>query len=275
MGANQAEKGTDMMKHSFLLWMLVMSLFGFSQEQISVELQNTIVLNADKFIGINMFDEQFVVKDNTLLKTTSDQEYAYKNIQLGDMHTIGIINTLQSSIFYKDFNVFVQLDKKLGELNTIDFNTISDFSTVTYAAMTSNKRLWIFNSDTQQLQIYNPQHDSIEASTIPLQESMLKFYSNYNFCWALSATKLLQFNVYGNLLNTYALEDYDDFVYYKGYFVLKKSNELFLLSAEETIPKKIILQEIPIKDFSVTNETLYIYTGKELYSFAINLKQTD
>lgn len=264
-----------MMKHSILLWVLVMSLFGFSQEQISVELQNTITLEVDKFIGINMFDEQFVVKNNTLLKSTSDQEYAYKNIQLGDMHTIGIINTLQSSVFYKDFNVFMQLDKKLGELHTIDFNALSNFSTVTYAAMTSNKRLWIFNSDTQQLQIYNPQHDSIEVSTIPLQEPIIKFYSNYNFCWALSDTKLLQFNVYGNLLNSYTLDAYEDFVYYKGFFVLKKSNELFLLSEEETLPKKLILPEIPIKDFSVTNETLYIYTGKELHSFAINLKQTD
>lgn len=275
MGANQTETGIGMMRNSILLYVLFMSLAGFSQEDKTVELQEIITLVTDKFIGINMFDEQFVVKDNTLLKTTSDQEYAYKNIQFGDMHTIGIINTLQSSIFYKDFNVFVQLDKKLGELHTIDFNTLSNFSTVTYAAMTSNKRLWIFNSDTQQLQIYNPQHDSIEVSTIPLQEPILKFYSNYNFCWALSATKLLQFNVYGNLLNTYALDAYEDFVYYKGFFVLKKSNELFLLSAEETIPKKIILPEIPIKDFSVTNETLYIYTGKELHSFAINLKQTD
>jgi hypothetical protein len=275
MVANQTKKRPDMIKNIVLLCVLLVSFLGISQEHKTVEFINAIKLDADTFIGVNMFNEQFYIKDNTLFKKTSKNVYSYKNIELGDIHTVGIINSFQSSVFYKDFNMFVQLDKKLGELYTIDFNTLSNFSTVTYAAITSNKRLWIFNSDTQQLQIYNPQHNNIEVSTIPLQEPVLKFYSNYNFCWVLSKTKLLQFNIYGNLLNSYALKSYDDFVYYKGLFILQKANELFLLSSEETVPKKIILPEIPIKDFSVTNETLYIYTGKELYSFTINLKQTE
>lgn len=260
---------------SVLLWFLIIGWSVFSQESKTLELKKVVALKVDEFIGVNMFDDLFFIKDNTLFKDTSKGAYSYKNVQLGRINNVGIVNALQSSVFYKDFNAFVQLDKKLGELNTIDFNALISFNSVAYVAITSNKRLWVFNSDTQQLQVYNPQHDIIEVSTTPLQDPILKFHSNYNFCWALSTTKLLQFNVYGTLLNTYILEDYEDFVYYKGFFVLKKANELFLLSAEETSPKKIILPEIPIKDFSVTNETLYIYTGKELHSFVLNLKQTN
>jgi len=35
----------------------------------------------------------------------------------------------------------------------------------------------------------------------------------------------------------------------------------------------IELAQFTVKDFSVTNETLYIYDGKELHSFKINLNK--
>lgn len=250
----------------------MMSWCGHTQEKFAVEFQKSIKLNADKFIGVNMFDEQFIIQDNTLLKVTNDKEFAYNNVQLGAIHDVNIINSLQYSVFHKDFNVYVQLDKKLGVQNTINFNNSTNLSGVSYAATTSNKRLWVFNSDTQQLQIYNPQHDNIEAESMPIQHQVLKLYSNYNFCWVLSKTTLQQFNVYGNLLNSYALEGYDDFTYYRGFIIVKKANELYILSVDAATPQKINLPEIPIKEFSVTNETLYIYTGKELHTFTINLK---
>jgi hypothetical protein len=246
----------------------------FSQNKISVEFKKSVLLDAENFVGVNMFNDLYYVKDNTLFKQSGENEFVYKNIQLGSIANVSIINMLQTSVFHKDFNTYVQLDRKLGQLTVHEFNTSLELSAVTYAAMTSNKRLWVFNSDTQQLQLYNPIQDKIEASTLPLQEPQLKFYSNYNFCWVLNTTKLMQFNVYGNLLNSYEINGYDDFTYYKGFLILKKEGELFLLSEEETTLQKIILPEIPIKDFSVTNETLYIYTGKELHSFAINLKHT-
>ncbi len=264
-----------LIRKSVLLCFLTLGWSMFSQKNEMLKLKEIIKLDADKFIGVNMFDDQFFIKDNTLFKHTSKGNYSYKNIQLGHIKNVGIVNSLQSSVFYKDFNVFVQLDKKLGELNTIDFNVLTSFNSVSYVAITSNKRLWVFNSDTQQLQVYNPKLDTVDVSTTPIQESIIKFYSNYNFCWVLSDKKLLQYNVYGNLLNEYTLNAFEDLVYYKGFFVLRKRNDLFLLNAEETVPHKIILPEIPIKDFSVTNETLYIYTGKELHSFVLNLKQTN
>ena len=263
------------MKRNILLFLLSSCFCVFSQVEMSVEFEHKITLKADRFVGVNMFDELFYVSNNTLFKQAETEVHSYKNVQLGQFYDVSIINTLQTSVFHKNFNAFVQLDKKLGVLTTFDFNTSLELSAITYASVTSNKRLWIFNNDTQQLQVYNPQHDTIEVSTTPIQEPITHFYSNYNFCWVLCDSKLLQFNIYGNLLNTYALNGYEDFAYYKGIIVLKKENSLYALSEEETLPVKINLPEIPIKEFSVTNETLYIYTGKELYSFTINLKQTE
>ena len=266
---------SSIIKQIIVIILISFSVFVNAQETITVNKKDVITLDADTFVGVTMFDELFYIKNSTVFKQTNTQTFSYQNLLLGDAKSVGILNPLQTTLFYNDFNVFVQLDKKLGEISRLDFNASLNFSSVGYVATTSNKRLWVFNTDTQQIQVYNPIHDTIDVTTTPVQEQVIQFYSNYNFCWILTDTKLLQFNVYGNLLNTYELLGYDNFIYNANHFVLKKEGELFLLSTEEVKPKKIILPEIPIKEFSVTNETLYIYTGKEVYSFAINLKQTD
>jgi len=262
-----------MMKKIIFFFLMSTFFLVTAQEVITIGEQKITSLSADRFIGVNLFDELFYISDNTLYKKTATNLFSYKNILLGNIDEVGVLNSFTSTLFYKDFNTFVQLDRRLGETNQLDFNNKTSFNSLSYAAITSNKRMWIFSTDTQQVQVYNPQQDIIEANTPIITEEVIQLFSNYNFCWVLTSTKLLQYNVYGNLLNSYELSGFEDFVNYKNQLFLKKENQLYLLSVEETEPEKITLPEIPIKDFSVTNETLYIYTGKELYSFTLNFNK--
>jgi len=243
------------------------------QEGIEIKLVKSIPLNADTFVGVNMFDELFYIKNDVLSKQSKLEYHSYQNNLYGSLNSVDILNSLESTLFYKSFNTVVQLDRRLGEISKIDFNQSNSFSTITHVSVASNKRLWIFNADTQQLQIYNPKQDVVEASSQPIQDVDVGFYSNYNYCWMLTKTGLLQYNIYGNQLNSYSLEGYDAFIYYKDYFILKKDAHLYSLALADEIPKLIVLPELSIKDFSVTNETLYIYDGKELHSFKINLNK--
>jgi len=258
-----------------LIYILFFSTFFLTQAQEGVEVtfKETIKLEADKFIGVNMFNELFYAKNEVLYKETKEELFSYQNRLLGTLSSVGGLNSLETILFYKDFNTAIQLDKKLGEIGKIDFNYSNTFSTNTYVASASNKRLWIFNADTQQVQVYNPQQDVIEVATQPIDESIVGFYSNYNFCWILTKTKLLQYNIYGNLLNSYVLHEFEDVIYYKDYFFLKKKGQLYALLVGAETPKMIELAQFTVKDFSVTNETLYIYDGKELHSFKINLNK--
>jgi len=261
------------MKRLIYILFFSSSFFSQAQEGIEVTFKEVIKLEADNFIGVNMFDELFYIKNNELSKQTELEYHSYQNNLYGSLNSVDILNSLESTLFYKNFNTVIQLDRRLGEISKIDFNQSNSFNTISHASVASNKRFWIFNGDTQQLQVYNPQQDIIEASSQSIQETIVGFYSNYNFCWVLTEAKLLQYNIYGNQLNSYVLEGYDAFIYYKDYFILKKNNQLYLLAVADETPKIITLPELSIKDFSVTNETLYIYNGKELYSFKINLNK--
>jgi len=241
-----------------------------AQDGIEVELIKSIPLNADTFVGVNMFDELFYVKNDVLSKQTKLENHSYQNKLYGSLSSVDVLNSLETTLFYQAFNTVIQLDRRLGEISKIDFNQSNSFNTITHVSVASNKRLWVFNADTQQLQVYNPKQDIVEASSQSISEVIVDIYSNYNFCWVLTKTRLLQYNIYGNQLNNYILKEYDAFVYYKDYFILKTDNHLYSLSLGDEIPKIITLPEILIKDFSVTNETLYIYDGKELHFFKIN-----
>jgi len=255
-----------------LLYILFISSFCLinAQEGVEVNLIKSVSLEADTFIGVNMFDELFYIKNNILTKQTILENHSYQNNLYGSLSSVDVLNSLESTLFYKNFNTVIQLDRRLGEISKIDFNQSNNFSTITHVSAASNKRLWIFNADTQQMQVYNPKQDFIEASSQSISEAIVAVYSNYNFCWVLTKTRLIQYNIYGNQLNNYALEGYDAFVYYKNYFILKEANQLYSLGVDGGSPKLIALPEILIKDFSVTNETLYIYDRKELHTFKIN-----
>ncbi|PHS09172.1 MAG: hypothetical protein COA88_05070 [Kordia sp.] len=256
-----------------LLYILIISSCCLlkAQEGIEAKLIENIPLKADVFVGVNMFDELFYVKNDVLFKQTKLENHTYQNNLYGSLNSVDILNSLASTLFYKNFNIVIQLDRRLGEISKIDFNQSNNFSTISHVSTASNKRLWIFNSDTQQLQVYNPKQDIVEVSSQSIQDVIVDFYSNYNFCWVLTKTKLLQYNIYGNQLNSYSLEGYDAFIYYKDYFILKKDTQLYSLAVGDETPKLIALPKLFIKDFSVTNETLYIYSGNELHSFKINL----
>ena len=244
-----------------------------SQESIEVEFQTTEVLNADKFISVNMFNELFYIKNEVLYKKEKNQSFSYQNVLLGKIYSVDNLNSFEATMFYKDFNTVVLLDRKLGEISKIDFNLTTTFNTIDFATTASNNRFWIFNSDTRELQVYNPNIKEIESVTVPIQDDIIDYYSNYNFCWILTKSKLFQYNVYGNVLNSYKVTDFEKFIYNKNYFILKKENKLYWFSEVGDEPKLISLPELTIKDFSVTNETLYIYDGKELHSFIIKLKK--
>ena len=244
--------------------------YSQAQEGIKVTPKDRVKLDADKFIGVNMFDELFYVKKEVLYKKVDEELYSYQNRLLGAVSSVDVLNSLETTLFYQTFNAVIQLDRRLGEISKIDFNQSNSFSIIKHVSVASNKRLWVFNTDIRQLQVYNPKQDIVEASSQSISEVIIAVYSNYNFCWVLTKNSLLQYNIYGNLLNSYALEGYDTFVYYKNNFILKREEQLYSLPVGGVNPEIIELSQFRVKDFSVTNETLYIYDGKELHSFKIN-----
>lgn len=232
-----------------------------------------VPLHADRFIGVDDFDNLYYISNNVFYKKRKKDSIRYTNLQLGNIGNIDILNPLEITVFYPDFNTVIKLDNTLNEIIKIDFNRVDPFRNIQYVTTANDKNLWTFNADLQQLEIFNYQTRESISINQPLNENIIAQKSNYNFCWLLTGTALLTYNIYGSLLNTFPLKGYDAFSQSGNIFILKKENHLFYVKAYPDTATPLKISDIPVKDFYINANNLYIYDGKNVHHYQLNLSK--
>lgn len=236
----------------------------------------------DRFVGIDNFKSIYFIKDRVLNKRGEDGSFIFNALQLGRITSVDIINPLKVVVFFQDTNTVVLLDNKLNEIERISFNNLRDFINVSSATNAGNNSLWIFNMDTQQLEIYNYRSKMQIVVSQPFPGKLLSQASNFNYCFTLTPQKLRAFNVYGSLLNDIPNEGYEKIVQQNENLLALKENTLFYIpdfakrngeTLNETV--KLELPEVTIKDLQLTNDFLYIYDGKDLHTFTLTLPKKE
>jgi hypothetical protein len=181
-------------------------------------------------------------------------------------------------VFFQDTNTVVLLDNKLNEIQRINFNNLPQFLNVSTATNAGNNSLWLFNVDTQQLELYNYGSKLQTVVSQPFPGKLLSQASNFNYCFTLTERKLRAFNIYGSILNEVPSEGYEKIIQQNENLVALKENSLYYLPdfarrndaiSHETV--KLSLTEITIKDLQLTNDFLYIYDGEILHTFKLTL----
>ncbi len=258
-------------KH-IILWSLLCVFSVSAQNDVSVILKSEKALKADVFLGANIFGEWYYIANNTLFKSTRKKTISYQNAALGVPSTIDFTTALETNVFYKNFATLIQLDTQFGAFKKIDFKFNAHFGSVGYVAVSESKKLWVFDDQSQQLHVYNPNTNSIVASALSISGTIVQMYSTQQYCWVLTKTKVYKYNVYGSLINTYDLSGFKSLKPYKNTIILRKNNNLFLLSETNKTLKKINIPGLMISNFSVTHETMYIYNGKNVFVFSMITK---
>lgn len=241
----------------------------FSQETIETSFIKKTGLKADTFISSNNFETLYYIKNNALYNQSSNNTLSYSNIQLGNITSANTFNSLKINIFYKDFNTAVILDNRLAEIFKIDFNTIKPYKSISHVSTGHDNTLWVFNQDTQQLELYDYKANTTRAQTLPIKSNVLDIKSNYNYCWLLTEEALLIYNYFGSLIQKTKNTGYTSICESNGNLILKKDNSLFYLKkgTENMVP--ISTSNLLINQFFVTNETLYIYNNKILQQYQL------
>ncbi len=244
----------------------------------SVALKTSTPLIADRFIGIDNYKNTYFLKDRVLHKQGEDGNFIYNALQLGRISSVDIINPLKVVVFFQDTNTVVFLDNKLSEIERISFNNLSQFLNVSTATTSGSNSLWIFNVDTQQLEIYNYKLKLQTVVSQPFPGKLLSQASNFNYCFTLTEKKLRAFNVYGSLLNEVNSDGYDKIVQQNENVLAIKDNSIyyipdFVKRTDEVLGEtiKLELPEITIKDLQLSNDFLYIYDGNNLHTFTLTL----
>ena len=88
----------------------------------------------------------------------------------------------------------------------------------------------------------------------------------------LTEKYLYIYNYFGSLIAKYPNKGYENMAFSKAQLVLRKENNLFLLSKNSDEIQPIEHPNLLISQFLVTNETLYIYHDEILRQYQLKLQ---
>lgn len=256
------------MKGLLITCILCLGYISVAQEKkLKFEFQDEQSLTVDHFIGTDRFDYYYTLHQNVIEKKGRNKVYVYNNIQLGNVEHVDISNPLKILVFYKDQNTIAILDNTLSEIRIVNFNFTSEFRKISKASVAYDNHAWIYNELNQEAELYNYIEDRTILKTLPFNEEVLEQKSNYNYCWIMTESTLYCYNIYGSLVSSFDNNNYKELSLYKNDVLLKKENSLFYLNQSDEINRIEIDEEISVKDFSITHETLYIYDSRSVHRF--------
>ena len=250
----------------WLFFFLCISPVGFGQ---TLKLANKTSLDADEFIGVDSFKHVYFIKNGTLHKQGELGTFQFQDFQLGPLTSVDIINPLNVVLFYEQTNTVVFLDNRLNEKERIEFNELPSFLNLSMASNAGNNRLWVFNSDTQQLELYQYRTQLQTTVSQPLKGVVQSYASNFNDCTLLSEDKIRKINIYGSLLQEVPSEGMERLVKHNEMLLGIKEQQLYKIEQGTIQPIPFDFGEIPLKDLQLTQDFLYIYHAKMLYAYSL------
>ena len=262
------------MKVFFVNLILLISLFGYSQiGSIKVDSIQTSALNADVFIGYDKFDYQYYIKNNTLHKLKNNESLEYKNLALGQITKVDLLNPLKIIIFYERFNTVVTLDNQLNEILKINFSEIKNTLVVTKIGIASQHQMWVFDEITSQLYLYDTGNGNLKSVGSPLSEQITFYHSDFNwFEWMDDKNNWYQCSIYGSVKKLDYTFDFDKILFANNeYIIYEKEKNVLIFNRNN---KKITSIENIDKTFeSLTfkNQILSIFTNQGISNYKITI----
>ena len=257
--------------HKLIYILLFLVAIPVTSQSYTLEKINEVTLDADIFIGVDNFNALYHIDDNVLYKNDVNNGYQFTALQLGPITSVDILNPLKISVFYEASNTAVILDNTLSEITRINFSTIEDFRNISHVTTNGDKRLWIFNTDLQQLEIVDWNTDQIITQFPPMSVNATMLVTNFNFAWVVNENGIFYYNNYGSFLSKTVLQDITLISQSKGAVILLSQGKLHYKPKESNDFIALDTLDFTIKQLSLNGEILYLYTGQKLITFRLKL----
>ena len=256
------------MKHTLYL-ILFFNYLGFGQTHLSAELTKSTPFQWDSFVGVDSFESIYFLKSNTLYKKNSLELQNYSNLDRGSIEEVSVFNALKLALFYKDFNSVTLLDNRLADLITVDFNSLSPLRTLSHISYGNDTTFWLFDSNALQLELFDYNTSKIRVRAATFQNEILALDSDYNTCWVLTENEVQCYNYTGSLISRLPHEGFTDLKLWNGILFLKKNNSIYYKLKNSDAFLTLNLPKVLVKQFFVTNQTLYIYDEEFLHHYQL------
>ncbi len=263
------------MNSKFLLIFLFFCSFVIAQERKTPVFKDSLSFpDTDKFIGRDAFDNYYYIKNNTLIKSGNQSHKEYKNLTLGKIETVDILNPLQIVIFYKDFNSIVLLDNQLNQTTVINGNELNEFVSFENIGLASQNRIWFFDSITQKIGLYQFKINQLKFISTPIRSKIKFFKTDYNYAfWVDEENNVYGINLFGKIfqIGNIPVTEQLQFINEKQ-CLFATSKELFLYNFENKEINTISINQKSFVNFFYKEGILSIFTPwNSIINYKINL----
>jgi hypothetical protein len=262
------------MKKIFFAFILLVFYISFGQTQnLSLTLINSELIKADRYIGTDAYENQYFIEGNIFFKKKKGELWQYKNISLGKISHVDLQNPLKIMLFYENFNTIVMLDNQLNEIQKINFseNNIPIMATATGIA--SQNRLWIYNSLSQQIGLFDYSKKTFKSITSSFQGYLKHYESDFNtFQWVDEKLNWFACDVFGKVTALGKVPDFDQIQLIANQVTLfSKDKKLYLQDLKKNITYTIVNIEKSFENFYYKDQILSIFTNSGITNYKITI----
>jgi hypothetical protein len=243
------------------------------EENLKVKLVSTQKIDAALFVGFDGMGNLYYIKNNILYMKNEKESWQYKNVSLGKPTKIDIQNPLKIMLFYENFNTVIMLDNQLNETQIINFSE-NDVPIVAIATgIASQNRLWIYNSLTQQIGLFDYLKNTFQSITPSFQGNIKYYESDFNtFQWIDDKLNRYSCDVFGKITALGKVAEFDQIqVVGNQIIVFSKDGKLILQDINKNRIYSIENVEKSFNNFFYKDQILSIFTNQEITNYKITI----
>lgn len=263
------DESSILMRLLSLFFLLISITTSLNAQEQNLRLIDSLTFQGDRFWGVDIYDRFYFSEKNVFYKTENKQKFQFQDLQLGDLESVDLLNPLKILLFYKEANTIVILDNRLNEINRINFGVISDFKTVDFVGVSKDNLLWIFNADIQQLELFDYQKELTQNTSLPINQKILYFKSNYNFCWFQHSDSFTKYNITGSVVDRFSLKGVISFATFKNQVMVQTESSLDLFEKDSHQRTPFKKPKITFNQFYFNAQNLYICSSKVIYTYKL------
>ena len=262
------------MKKFIAAFFILPLTLAFAQEQkLAILPVSNQKLEADSFVGFDGLKNFYYIKNNVFFKENQNDIWEYKNFSLGKITRVDLHNPLKIMLFYENFNTIVLLDNQLNEAQKINFAEINIPVLVTATGIASQNRLWIYDSLTQQVGLFDYLKNTFKTITIPFQGTLKYYDSDFNsFQWIDENLNWYSCDVFGKIATLGKVPDFEQFHQVSDQVLLfSKSGKIHLVDLQKKTSYTVETVEKTFKKFYYKDQILSIFTGQGITNYKITI----
>jgi hypothetical protein len=262
------------MKKGIILFFITFASIVFGQNQkLTATKIGFISLESDQFLEYDQFGYYYYIKNNVFFKTKEKESFEYKNISLGKITKVDLLNPLTIVLFYENFNTAVLLDNQLNETQKINFSENEIPIMISAIGLASQNQLWIYNNLTQQIGLFDFLKKEYKTVSIPFVKNIKKYQTDFNtFYWIDEEDNWYSCDLFGKIIFKEKIPSFDSIeIINENKYLFKKDNILIYKDTEKDLKIEIEISEKTFKKFYYKDQILSIFTSEGITNYKITI----